>query len=239
MNVTVEERPNRPDAEPAQNGENGDSRLKVRVSRSILCLAQPQSDGAEVIRSLRTHLMAGHLAQGRRSLALCAPDEGVGTTFVAVNLAVAFAQAGLNTLLIDANLHSPGVDALIQPDEPVPGLRQMLEAGDNAGMNAIQPDVLPNLSVLYAGGTGSHSQELLAGKSFKRLIDECMRDHEVTIVDTPPTKEFSDARRIAKNLRYAMIVARRDATRVADIRGLAEEFESDRVTLIGTFLNDY
>lgn len=225
-------------AEPIESGENGEPR-RFRVSRNILCLYQPDGERAEAVRSLRAHLLAGHLAHGRRSLAICAADEGVGTTYLAVNLAVAFAQAGISTLLIDANMHDPGVDKYISPEEMPKGLRQMLESDDPMSVSAIQPNVLPNLSVLYAGGTGPNSQELLASKQFKRLMDDCMRDHEITIVDTPAGKNYADVRRIAKSVRYAMLVARKDVTMVSEVRNLVDELESDRVHLIGTFLNEF
>ncbi|MGC6401637.1 CpsD/CapB family tyrosine-protein kinase [Sphingomonas sp. FW199] len=217
-----------------------DQPTRFRISRHIVCLAEPDHPRAEAIRALRAHLLAGHLAHGRRSLAVCAATPGVGSTYLSVNLAVAFAQAGINTLLVDANLHDgAGVESLIQPEEDVPGLRQVLQQNDPSMMNAIQNDVLPNLSVLYSGGSGPNAQELLASKQFKLLIDDCMRDHEITIVDTPAGKGSSDVRRIAKSVRYALVVARRNQTMLSDLRTLVDELDSDRVNLIGSFLTDF
>ena len=69
-------------------------------SRRIACLSEPAGVAARGYRALQTHLLAGHVRDGRRGLAVCAPTPACGCTSVAVNLAVAFAQAGINTLLL-------------------------------------------------------------------------------------------------------------------------------------------
>ena len=82
-------------------------------------------------------------------------------------------------------------------------------------------------------------QELLASKAMNELLDTCLRDYDVTIVDTPPGNSSADARRIAMAVRYAMLVAKKDDSFVGDVKKLADELTSDRATVIGTFLNDF
>ena len=47
----------------------------------------------------------------------------------------------------------------------------------------------------------------------------------------------ADARRIASVMRYALIVVKRDVTYVDDVKRLIQELNSDRVSVVGTFLN--
>jgi Mrp family chromosome partitioning ATPase len=212
---------------------------RYRVSRRIVCVSDPNGAAAETIRNLRAHLLATHIRQGRRSLAICGPAPGVGCSYVAVNLAVALAQTGLNTLLIDANLNNPGVDAYIKPEESAEGLRQML-TGDTVDRPVpIRRDVLPNLSVLYAGGAALNAAELIAKREFKTVLDECLRNFEITIVDTTISGGSADLRRIAMNTRYSLIVARRNVSMISQVRSLAHELASDNVSVIGTFLTDF
>lgn len=231
-------------ADPTQRSEvrslsSAEEITKFRFSRHVVSLSKPESPDAKSIRSLHTHLMARHVRDGRRGLAICSPTSGVGCTMVAVNLAVAFAQAGLNTLLIDANLHDPGVEEYILPERPQTGLWQMLLAGADARNDEIRRDVMPNLSVLFAGGSGSRASELIANRHFKEVVDDCMRDFEFTIVDTPAHGGTADARRIAMNVRYALIVARRNMSYLSPIKEFIEELSADRVRLVGTFLSDF
>src|ERR1700722_18828236 len=82
---------------------------KLFDSKFLITLSDQSAHASEAIRQLRTHVMARHVQQGHRALAICAATQGVGCTFVAANLAVALSQIGLNTLLIDANMRRPGV----------------------------------------------------------------------------------------------------------------------------------
>src|ERR1700748_150683 len=75
--------------------------LTTNASDDVVLLSNPTGAAAEAIRALRTHLMAQHVGEGRRALAVCGASHHVGRTFMAVNLAVALAQIGLKTLLID------------------------------------------------------------------------------------------------------------------------------------------
>ncbi|ODP36467.1 CpsD/CapB family tyrosine-protein kinase [Sphingomonas turrisvirgatae] len=210
-----------------------------RFSRRIVTLSRPDSPEAEGIRSLHTHLMAGHVRDGRRGLAICSPGVGAGCTTVSVNLAVAFAQAGINTLLVDANLHQPGVEQMIQPFTPATGLQQLLTSDSEMQTDEVRHEILPNLSVLYAGGQDARASQLIATRQFKQVIDDCMRDFEFTIVDTPAHGGSTDARRVALSVRYALIVARRNVTYLSEVKDFIEQLETDRIRLVGSFLTDF
>lgn len=193
---------------------------------------------AEAIRALRTHVMAQHVQEGRRALAVCAPSEGSGCTFVSVNLAVSLAQIGVKTLLIDGDLRDPGVDALLEPASSRPGLKQYLSSPGVEPGEAIVSDRLPDLSVMYAGGPAADALELLSGDRFQSLMNYCLRDYEVTIVDTPPANTCADARRISTVVGYSLIVARRNHSFIEDLQILTRQLRSDHARVIGTVLNE-
>jgi Mrp family chromosome partitioning ATPase len=210
-----------------------------RLSRRIAVLSDPESPVTKSIRALHTHLLAGHIRDGRRGLAVCSPTIGAGCTTVATNLAVVCAQAGINTLLVDANMHDPGVSKMIVPDSAPTGLRQMIMADPDVRTDLVRRHVMPNLSILYSGGAGPGASELLASRRYKDVIDDCIRDFDFTIVDTPALGGSSDARRVAASVRYGLVVARRDVSYLSDIRAFVDELTADRIRLIGSFLTDF
>lgn len=204
---------------------------------SLLAFVDPGSPQADAIRTLRTHVMAQHIDRGRRALAICAPSEGVGSTFIAVNLAIALSQIGLKTLLIDGNLRRPGVDRLIRLRGSVTGLSECLQDLESTFANYIHDAVLPGLSVLFAGQPPINPQELLAADRFKALMDSYMRDFDVTIVDTPPANISSDARRISNVIGYSLIVASKNHTFVNDVKILSRQLKADHALVVGAVLN--
>jgi capsular exopolysaccharide synthesis family protein len=202
-------------------------------------VTEPLGAQAEAIRALRTHLVAQHVNAGRRAVAVCGASPGVGCTFVAVNLAVAFSQIGLNTLLIDGDLRHPSVSLASAPARNASAdLVSYLDySRENIG-DGLELGVLPNLSVMHAGSVASNPQELLASSRFAHLIDFCLRQFDVTIIDTPPANSSSDARLIGSVVGYALIVAKRDESFVADIKTLSDQLRSDGVRVVGSVLND-
>lgn len=206
------------------------------TSADLVMVAEPSGPRAEAIRALRTHLVAQHFHKGRRSLAVCAASAGVGCTFVAANLGVSLAQIGLKTLIIDADLREPALDAFFPSPRASVGLRQALSLVDKNFSNHIENDVLENLSVMYSGGRGPNPQELLAGTRFQDLMEFCMREFDATIVDTPPSNVAADSRRISSVVGYSLVIARENSSYLDDVKNLIKELGSDQVNVVGSVL---
>jgi capsular exopolysaccharide synthesis family protein len=208
------------------------------LSPEIVMVADPQGVRAEAIRALRTHIIAQHIHGGRRALAICAASAEVGCSFVAANLAVSLAQVGVKTLLIDGNLRAPGLDRLIPPARPDLGLRQYLASTEVAFNDVIDQSAVPDLSLLPSGGVSQNPQELLAKERFRELMEICLRDYDMTIVDTPPANASADGRRISTVVGYSLVVAQQGRSLVGDVKTLVSELEGDRVRVVGTVLNE-
>jgi protein-tyrosine kinase len=207
----------------------------ANLHSDIVVVSEPFGVRAEAIRALRTHIVAQHLAEGRRALAVCAASLGVGCSFVAANLAVAMSQVGVKTLLIDANLRQPSIHRLIPPPRPSVGLGQSLA---ELPSGFIEP-VLDNLSVMFAGQPIANPQELLGGSVFRALMQSCLREYDLSIVDTPPANRYADARRISSVVGYSLVVARRNVSLVEDVKTLIGELTVDHAQVVGTVLNEF
>ena len=206
---------------------------RYTFSRDLVTLTEGRASEAESIRTIRTHVIARHLNDGRRGLAICGPKPGVGCTFTAVNLAVAMSQVGISTLLIDANLRTPGLKDFICPENGV-----QISGNGASAVEQVHTDVLPNLSLLYADAIAGNVEVLLGGAGFRRLMDRCLRDFEFTIVDTSPASESSDALRVASVVGYALVVARANVSLIKDLDVLSKELQEDGARIVGSVLNE-
>jgi protein-tyrosine kinase len=204
----------------------------------LVILSEPNSAAAESIRALRTRLQTDHVQSGGRALAICAPTLDVGCSFVAANLAVAMAQVGLKTLLVDANLRRPGLHRFFEVEPSSTGLAGCLK-GPSLGLDdMIHHQVQPNLDVLCAGAA-AQPQELLATARFGEVLHECFRDYDMTIIDTPPANSSADSMLVANGVGCALIVARKNKTMVADIRTLAQQIHAEHARVLGTVLTSF
>jgi tyrosine-protein kinase Etk/Wzc len=216
----------------------GPQDLHYTFSSALLALESPaKSRPAVVIHEMAAQLIAQQVDRGRRGVAVCASSRGAGSTLTSVNLAIAIAQAGVSVLLVDGDLHYPAVEALIAPSQPPVGLQQVLRSGGSTLEEAIHPEILPGLSVLYAGGGCPDASELIGGFACGEVMAACLRNYEYTIVDTPPANRSADARALASHVSYGLIVARRNRTYVDDLATLAGELVENRAEVIGTIFN--
>lgn len=222
-----------PERAAADNASDG---RRYAFSSEVVMISEPDGARAEAVRTLRTHIMAQHVEGGRRGLAVCSASGGVGATFTAVNLAVALAQIGVKVLLIDGDLRNGKIQDFIRPPQTPKGLRQCLQGEGPDISDYVQSDVIENLSVVFAGGNSGSGQELLANDRFADVMARCLRDYDLTIVDTPPANSCADARRISTVSGYSIIVARRHVSFVDDLKVLAAQLREDRAQIVGTVL---
>lgn len=208
------------------------------LTDSLVTAMLPDSVQSESFRALRSSLQSQHLKLGRRALAVCAAAEGTGASFVAANLAYVMSQSGVNTLLIDADMRTPTLANYIAPQGEGPGLADCLR-NETLPLTSAVLRVQPNLSVLYAGHGDEQTFNRLGSSVFQAFIGQCVRDYDLTIIDTPPSNLYSDARRIAAMARHALIVTCRNRSFVKDVKVLIDELQSDGGMPIGIFQNDY
>jgi receptor protein-tyrosine kinase len=211
------------------------------LSTDLVAAYQPFSQAGENLRAVRSQLMLRWFnnAPRRKVLAIVSPGQGDGRSFIAANLAIVFAQHGERTLLIDGDLRSPrerGQHALFKLSGGS-GLSAIL-AG-RAGMEVAQAvPSLPGLVILPAGAIPPNPQELLGRMSFPQLLASVCTAFDVILIDTPSGMQYADAEIIASRAGAAMMVTRRNQSRLPDAALLARRLQDDDVALVGAVLND-
>ena len=226
-------------AVPSSDIVEPDSQGSVTISSHVVMLSDPSGPTAESIRHLRTRIIAQHVERGRRVLALCSAANGSGCSFIAANLAVAFAQAGIRVLLVNADMREAGLDEMFGEIAHDAGLLQYLASSNMRPDEVTETEIVPNLWFTPSGGVPPDAQELLSNQRFESFMNISMRQFDLVIVDTPPANKYADAQRIAAVAGYAILIGRKNKTHLHDMTELSRQMTSDRTCLVGTVLNDY
>ncbi len=209
------------------------------VSDELVVLSDPVGAKAESIRLLRTQIIAQHIKPGRRAIAFTAPMDGVGCSYLVGNVAAALSQIGTKTLLVDGNLRSPRVDQLFGLAASSPGLSSYLSLKIARPERMVHANVLPNLSIITAGPPVARPQELLSSARFRDGMNSLLREYDIALFDTPAANSCADALTIAGVIGYAVIVARRNLTFVADVATLAQQLAAARSAVLGSVLSEF
>lgn len=206
----------------------------------LVAAYQPFNFQVEALRALRSQLMLRWFATGRRAITLVGVDTQTGTSLLAANLAVVFSQLGEQTLLVDANLRRPRQHAIFNLSGRQ-GLSDVLvgraaASGDDGAIAKI--DAFVDLSVLQAGTLPPNPVELLGRAPFAAFNTQLGARFDVVIYDTPALAVGADAVTLAATVGGAVLVARKDVTRMADISRAAAQLASLGVEVVGAVLVD-
>jgi len=197
----------------------------------------PNATESEAFRTLRTALsLADH---DTHQIVISSPEPGDGKTTVLSNLAVAVAQSGKKTLLIDADLRRPGLTAVLGM-RGVDGLSSVIRGEDDlVRMSAahIRPSGLEGLDVLPSGPRPANPAELLGSCRFSELLAWAESVYDQVFIDSPPTLATSDTAVIGRLTNGVVLVVQPAKNRRRMVMRCVENLAVLNIPLLGIVVN--
>jgi protein-tyrosine kinase len=209
----------------------------TRLSPQLAAAFDPFGEYAEAIRTLRSQLLLRWFSTERSLLAISSARNDSGAAVVTANLAIAWAQMGANTLLIDANLRAPQQHELFGLGVHC-GLTEVLngQCHKDDAMHAVAP--FDSLTIIPAGARFPNAQEALSSSLFARLLAGFAHEFEVVLIATPPMLAFADAAIVVGNTRGCLLAARRHETSTADLQRARAALAPTDAALVGVVISD-
>lgn len=211
-------------------GKGNDSRV------ALAALTDPKGAVAEAFRSLRSSLALLGRQENRKTFLFTSAVPSEGKSFTSSNYAIASAQVGLSTLLIDADLRRPRISKIFFGEARRPGLADCL-AGQSNLEDAVCSTDLENLKVLTAGSTAPNPAELLATDDFAALLNEALVRYDRVIIDTAPVHAVSDALMLAPHVKTVCLVIRAASTPKTGVQRAAKALTDIGCKPAGVILN--
>lgn len=209
----------------------------ARLSSALIHARDADSTRSEKIRALRTDLMLlNDLAQRGNVFALVGPGRGEGRSQLCAELAIAFAQLGRRTVLVDADLRHPRQHVLFSADNQW-GLAQSLSLGEAPYLNAVEG--LPDLSILTSGTIPPNPLELVSSRRFERLISELGRQFDFIVIDTPAVTQYADALHVATLAQRVVVVSRSESTSLQSLKDMLRRLTVTESRVLGAVINKF
>ena len=210
---------------------------RVVPGPELVLAHDPHCTRSEAMRTLRTELLMR--TSGRRGagiFAILSPNSGEGRSQLCAELAIAFAQLGGRTLLVDADMRRPRLHSLFGADNHI-GLAQSLTDSDTQRLRGVEG--VAQLALLTSGATPNNPLELLSGSRFERTMADWRRAYEFVLIDTPPTSKFSDALTIATAAGNVITVGRTASTSFSSLTEMQRKLETTRARIVGGVINSF
>ncbi len=194
----------------------------------------------EMFRVLRASIsLLGNPAERKITLISSSlPNEG--KTFVASNLALAFANQGTKTLLIDFDLRKASVHQVFgEKRTDHKGTVDLLNQTATLAEVVHTYESIDNFSVVFAGEKAPNPGELLEPMRLKELLDRLSAEFDHIVIDTPPLLAVPDTRVIIPLANNIALVARANQTPRRALKTAISLIEKSGHSPSGFILNDY
>ncbi|UCF55960.1 MAG: polysaccharide biosynthesis tyrosine autokinase, partial [Deltaproteobacteria bacterium] len=212
----------------------------------------PKSMMAESFRALRTNVQFKDAGKKTKTIAVTSSSPQEGKTLVAINLAIAMAQARMKVLLIGSDLRKPTIDRVFDL-EMTPGLTDILMEnyhwrdtvktvmdmvmGKMTQTQVIRTPGLDNLHIITSGPIPPNPAELIDSPGFRDLIEEAKKEYDIIIFDSPPILSTADAAILGAKVDGVLLVYRVGTVSRGLLKRSTTQLEQVECNLMGVILN--
>jgi capsular exopolysaccharide synthesis family protein len=205
------------------------------ASADLIMLTAASSPAAEAYRTLRTNLMFSSADRPITAFVVASAANADDKSATAANLAVAFAQAGHRTVLVDADMRRPQQHTLWGVDG-ARGLATMMVDDSALSSPPLIATSVDKLHLLPAGAQPGNPADLLSSQRMGDILGLLKARANYVIFEAPPVLAVSDAALLGAKTDGVLLVVRSGKTRRDQTVKAREALERVHVRVLGAVL---
>jgi capsular exopolysaccharide synthesis family protein len=190
---------------------------------------------AEQYRQLATSLQYLNVDAPPKVIMVSSAVPAEGKTTMAINLAIALAEAGHRVTIVEADLRRPKVVEYLGLVSGA-GVTNLLAGSADLG-DVVQVIGEAGLRVIAAGPTPPNPGRLLGSSQMAVLLDQLRRDYDYVLVDAAPILPVADSRGLAAHVDGVLLSVRHGSTTKDQLSETAAALDGVGATTLGVVLN--
>ena len=206
------------------------------VARGQKVHQEPSSLVGEAYKTIRTAVYFGVPDGQAKTLLITSPAPGDGKTTLTSNLAIAMAQAGQKTLILDCDFRKPRQHDIFDMAQE-PGLSTVL-SGQQQLPEVIRHSPVTNLDIITCGPIPVNPSEMLNSEAFAGLIKDLAARYDRIVIDSPPVMAVSDARILGAICDVTLLVLRAEKSTRRAGEQARDGLLSVGARILGAVVND-
>jgi capsular exopolysaccharide synthesis family protein len=191
----------------------------------------------ESYRSLRTNLSFVSPDKTLQTILLTSAGPGEGKSLTSANLAMAYAQMGKKTLIVDTDLRRPVLHHVFG-EKREPGFSDLFISDTPDYGAIIKKTPKNNLFLITAGIFTPNPAELLGSYKMERLIEYFRQHFDIIFFDTPPVVAVTDSTLLATKMDGLLLVVKSHHTDRDIALWAVNSLRKIGVRILGTVFND-
>jgi capsular exopolysaccharide synthesis family protein len=171
-----------------------------------------------------------------KTLILTSTLKGEGKSTTDANLAVAIADSGRRTLLMDCDLRKGTIAGMFSLPQSK-GVIDVISGGAEID-SAIKNIKVSNLSIMPSGGSNERPSELLDSPAMTALIKKLKERYDYIIIDSPPIINMPDASVMSRLADAVIVVIQAGRAKKRDVMLAKEKLEQVDTRIAGFVLTN-
>lgn len=208
---------------------------KVGVSPLLEVMSNAKSITLEPLRMVRAAISLSKAGNPPRSMVVTSTAPMEGKSIISAVLALAFAEAGKRTLVIDGDMRKPRQHRIWGLSNET-GLSTLL-SGQAGIEGCMHRNVIPNIDIITSGPLPPSPSELFQSELMAQLLSALGKAYSQIIIDSPPILPVADPL-ILGNLADGMIMVVGAAKLpIHALQQAVAKITKSNINLLGVVLN--
>ena len=213
---------------------------KSNEKEELIVNANVKSTISEAFKTIRTNIEFTNGNKISKSILFTSCNSGEGKSWITSNIAVAYAQANKNVIIVDSDMRKGRQHEVFSVDNKL-GLSNCLNELEENNYKLLEKYIketkIPKVHIITIGAVPPNPSELLLSSKMEQLIKMLKNIYDIVIIDGTPCNLVSDSIPVSSIVDETIIVTESKKTKIEDLKHIVKLIKNANGNIIGAILN--